>query len=243
MHRLLGLSLLLALLSSCAVHPERNSDGVWINQAAINAAVGSHTLRRALWANDSIMEWHINTHSGRAVFVSAIERGEGIITRAVDNQLDVRLDGVNVVELRVDQGQLFQTQSLYGPPQRFSKSTGLADAQPGSRFIQALNSAYLDGSWSIVSGEGQGRFVRFLPDGRVQGLADNERYQLCLGGDCASMSGANDSLWLEKSGKSELWFFVRNGRTLEIFHTVNTARSDEKPVFVSGARRWLLERQ
>ena len=68
-------------------------------------------------------------------------------------------------------------------------------------------------------------------------------YALCLAGDCASMSGEYDSLWLEQDESGAAHIFVRNGRQLEIFQALDSAKPDEMPQLYPGKREWLLEKQ
>ncbi|MNL45860.1 hypothetical protein D3C87_1685370 [compost metagenome] len=113
----------------------------------------------------------------------------------------------------------------------------------GASFERALYSAYMGGGWTIVSGPGEGSTVQFQADGQVTGLPGSDRYALCLAGDCASMSGGNDNMWLQQNGQGNAWIFARKGKELEIFQTVNTAQADEMPSFTPGERKWLLEKQ
>jgi hypothetical protein len=101
----------------------------------------------------------------------------------------------------------------------------------------------MGGSWKILSGPGEGSTVQFQGDGAVQGLPGADRYALCLAGDCASMSGGNDNLWLQQNGQGNAWIFVRKDKQLEIFQAVNTAQADEVPSLAPGTRQWLLEKQ
>lgn len=245
MPRAFTLSLLIALMGGCASHADRNPDGVWINQSAIDAAVKDHGLRQALMANGPNLEWQINSKTGQASYSSGFERDEGKIARVADGKLRIEFYGDYVANLKIDDGELIQAASESTPEQYFIKALtpAPADAPQGSSFESALYSAYMGGKWIIVSGDGLGSRVQFLPNGIVQGLGDNDRYALCLDGDCASMSGKYDSLWLKKAKESTLWIFVREGRKLEIFQALNTAQPGEIPQFLPGPRRWLLEKQ
>ncbi|MGV8916791.1 MAG: hypothetical protein ACOH2R_03145 [Pseudomonas sp.] len=239
----LALSLLAALLSGCASHP-RDPDGVWINQAAIDAAVKGGNLRQALLANGPNLEWQLNTKAGQASFSNGFELGEGKITSAADGKYHVEFYGHSFDDLKVKSDELIQSASESGPEQRFvqPKDPTPAGAPPGSSFEKALYTAYMGGKWKIVDGEGAGSTVQFHPDGSVDGLAGNDRYALCLAGDCAAMSSENDSLWLEKNKQGNAWIFVRKGDKLEILQAVNQAGADEMPDLHPGARKWLLER-
>ncbi len=100
----------------------------------------------------------------------------------------------------------------------------------------------MGGDWKIVSGPGEGAQVKFLPDGRLEGLPGADRYALCLAGDCANMSGNNDSIWLQQGDKGNAWIYVRKGKQLEIFQALNSAQADEQPQLYPGNRQWLLEK-
>ena len=78
--------------------------------------------------------------------------------------------------------------------------------------------------------------------GKVAGLPNVDQYSLCLAGDCASMSGGYDSMWLQLNGQGNNWIFARKGRALEIFQAVNRAQPDEMPELAAGKRQWALER-
>lgn len=239
----LALSLIAVFLSGCASHADRNPDGTWINQAAIDAAVKGDNLRQALLANGPNLEWQINTKAGQALYSNGFEVGEGKIASADKGKL--RIDYYNNVEdLQVKGDELIQAASESGPEQRFVQpKTPAADGAPtGSSFEAALYGAYMGGKWTIVSGDGQGGTVQFLPNGSIQGLPENDRYALCLAGDCAAMSGEYDSMWLEKSEQGNAWIFSRKGNQLEIFQAVNAAQADEMPELRPGPRRWLLEK-
>lgn len=245
MRRALALSLLAALVTGCASHVDRNPDGTWINQVAIDAAVKDGNLRQALLANGPNLEWQVNTKASQASYSNGFELGEGKITSATDGKLRVDFYGNFIENLRVDDGELIQALSESGPEQHFikPKNPTPADAPPGSSFESALYGAFMGGKWTIVSGEGQGSTVQFMPDGAVQGLGDNDRYALCLAGDCAAMSGEYDSMWLERAEQGAPWIFVRQGKRLEIFQALNTAASDEMPQLRPGQSRWVLEKQ
>jgi len=84
--------------------------------------------------------------------------------------------------------------------------------------------------------------VRFGDTGNVTGLPGPDRFALCLAGDCASMGGNNDSLWLERNQRGAPFIFKRDGNTLTIYQAVNTANADEIPQLSPGPRQWVLER-
>ncbi|WP_397450617.1 hypothetical protein [Pseudomonas sp. NA-150] len=239
----LALSLLAALLSGCASHP-RDPDGVWINQAAIDAAVKGGNLRQALLANGPNLEWQINTKAGQASFSNGFELGEGKITSAADGKYHIEFYGHSFEELKIKGDDLTQAASDSGPEQHFvqPKEPSPAGAPPGSSFEKALYTAYMGGKWKITDGEGAGSTVQFHPDGSVDGLPGNDRYALCLAGDCAAMSSENDSLWLEKNKHGNAWIFMRKGDKLEILQAMNQAGADDMPDLHPGPRKWLLER-
>ena len=85
--------------------------------------------------------------------------------------------------------------------------------------------------------------MTFFADGRITGLPEANAYALCLAGDCASMSGEYDSLWLEQDETGAAHIFVRNGRQLEIFQALDSAKPDEMPQLYPGKREWVLEKQ
>ena len=239
----LALSLLAAVLSGCASHSNRSPDGTWINQAAIDAAAKSENLRQALLANGPNLEWQINTKANQATYSNGFELGEGKITSVANGKVHVDYYN-NSDELSVKGDELVQAASDVGPEQHFQapKDPAPAGAPVGASFERALYGAYLGGKWTIVSGDGQGGTVQFMPDGSVQGLPENDRYALCLAGDCAAMSGEYDSMWLEKNEQGNPWIFVRKGKQLEIFQALNKAQETEMPELHPGNRRWLLER-
>ncbi|WNW14314.1 hypothetical protein RRX38_16655 [Pseudomonas sp. DTU_2021_1001937_2_SI_NGA_ILE_001] len=245
MRRALALSLLAALVSGCASHTDLNPDGVWINQDAIDAAVKSDNLREALLSRGPNLEWQVDSKSGEASFSNGFELGEGKIIDSKNGKLRIEFYGNFFEDLSVAAGQLTQAASESGPEQHFvkPKAAPAPDAPPGSSFESALYGAYLGGKWTITNGPGQGSTVQFNPDGSLQGLGDNDRYALCLAGDCAAMSGEYDSMWLERAEQGAPWIFMRKGRQLEIFQAINTAAADEMPQLRPGERRWRLEKQ
>ena len=82
----------------------------------------------------------------------------------------------------------------------------------------------------------------FAPDGQLQGLPGIQNYALCLAGDCASMSGEYDSLWLQQGEVGAAHIFVRDGRRLEIFQALDASAPDDMPQFYPGKREWALEK-
>ena len=240
----LALSLLAALLSGCASHSNKSPDGTWINQAAIDSASENGNLRQALLAYGPNLEWNINTKAAQATASNGFELSEGKIARSANGKIQVDFYGGASDELTLNGRELIQTASDSGPEQHFRepKETAPAGAQPGTSFERALYGAFMGGKWSIVEGEGQGSVVEFQADGSVSGLPGNDRYALCLAGDCAAMSGEYDSMWLEKDQRGNPWIFVRQGKQLEIFQAVNNAQPNEMPDLRPGERKWLLQK-
>ncbi|MDF2640844.1 MAG: lipoprotein [Pseudomonas sp.] len=245
MRSALAIPLLAALLGGCASHADLNPDGTWINQNAIDAAVKGGNLRQALLASGPNLEWQIDTKANQVFYSNGFEVGEGKIASAADGKLHIDFYGNFFEDLTLKGDHLVQSASESSPEQHFEKpeTTAPADAPAGSSFEKALYEAYMGGKWTIVSGDGQGNTVQFMPDGSVQGLPDNDRYALCLAGDCAAMSGEYDSMWLEKAEQGAPWIFARKGKQLEIFQAVNNAGADEMPELRPGQRRWVLEQQ
>ncbi|KPW91784.1 MULTISPECIES: hypothetical protein [Pseudomonas syringae group] len=245
MRSALAISLLAVILGGCASHADRNPDGTWINQTAIDAAVKQGNLRQALLANGPNLEWKINSKANQAIYSNGFELGEGKIVSAAEGKLHIDFYGNFFEDLSVKGDELVQAASESGPEQHFQKPENSAPegAQPGTSFEKALYGAYMGGKWTIVEGDGQGSTVQFMPDGSVQGLPENDRYALCLAGDCAAMSGEYDSMWLEKAEKGNPWIFARKGKQLEIFQAMNNAGADQMPELRPGPRRWLLEQQ
>lgn len=246
MRKALTLSLLAVLLSGCASDPAKyDISGIWINQAAIDAAAKGGHLREALLAYGPNLEWNIDTRSNKANYSNGFERVEGTLVADKPGHWNVDFYGSSDSALTLDGNELIQAAGESEPEQSFTRAKNAlpADAPIGTSFEQALYAAYLGGSWKIISGPGVGGEVQFKPDGQTTGLGNNDRYALCLAGDCASMSGEYDSLWLEKNQNGRPWIFVRKGNQLEISQAVNTAQADEMPQLSPGAREWLLEKQ
>ncbi|UVJ43948.1 hypothetical protein NVV94_26110 [Pseudomonas sp. LS1212] len=240
----LALSLLAALLSGCASHANRDVNGVWINQNAIDAAAKGVNLRQALLANGPNFEWRVNVPAAQATFSNGFELGDGTL-KADGDQWKVDFYGNYEESLTLDDDELIQAATESGQEQSFQrpKNPAPAGAPPGASFEQALYAAYLGGDWKIAEGPGEGAVVRFQSDGRIEGLPNTDRYALCLAGDCAAMSGEFDSLWLEQNKQGNPWIFVRQGDQLEILQAVNQAKADEMPDLHPGTRRWLLEKE
>ncbi len=244
MRNALALLLLAAWLSGCTSQANRDPSGIWINQAAIDAAAQGGNLREALLAYGPNLEWHIDGPRQLATFSNGFELGEGQLVAEPDARWRVDFYGDYHEQLRLKGDQLLQEESESGPEQRFARPavTVTANAPPGSSFEQTLYAAYLGGTWKIKQGPGTGGLVLFHPDGKVEGFPGAERYALCLAGDCAAMSGENDSLWLQLGEQGNTWIFKRDGEQLEIFEALNRAQIDEMPDYAPGKSRWLLER-
>lgn len=243
MRHALALGLAAALLSGCASHTPEDYNGIWINQQAIDAAAKGVSLRKALQDSGGNLEWKINVAAAQASYTNGFEIVEGQL-KAGEKQRDVEFSGGQVATLSLDGDELIEHASQWGPEHSFQKAKAPApiEARTGTSFEQALYSAYLGGDWKVIEGPGQGNTVRFGDTGSVEGLPDLDRYALCLAGDCATMSGEHDSLWLERNQQGNPWIFKRNGDQLEILRALNSAQPDEMPQLYPGARQWLLER-
>lgn len=242
MRRLLAFALCCGLLSGCA--GPGSPDGIWINQPLIEAAREGGPLREALLAYGPNLEWQIDSQRGLATYSNGFELGEGRLTAQQPDQWRVDYHGDVHEQLSLRGDELVQQANSNGPEQRFSKpqQPAAADAPPGSSFEAALYDAYLGGTWKIREGLGQGGLVLFHADGRIEGLPGAERYALCLAGDCASMSGEHDSLWLQLGQQGRSWIFQRDGEQLRILEALNRAQPDEVPELHPGRQAWLLER-
>ena len=245
MRHALALSLLTLFLSGCASEPaNRDISGVWVNQAAIDAAAKGGHLREALLANGPTLEWDIDTQSAQARYTNGFENVEGKLTPEARDTWQVSFYGSSATTLSLEGDELVQAASEADPQQVFRRSAASVAREPlGTRFDTALKTAYLGGQWRVVSGQGQGRSVTFMPSGQLVGLPGITAYALCLAGDCASMSGEYDSLWLEQGSTGAAHLFVRKGRQLEIFEALVASEPDEMPQFYPGKREWLLEKQ
>ncbi|RJG12868.1 hypothetical protein D3879_06200 [Pseudomonas cavernicola] len=244
MRNALALLLLATWLSGCTSQANRDPSGIWINQAAIDAAAQGGSLREALEAYGPNLEWRIDGPRQLASFTNGFELDEGQLVAEPDARWRVDFYGDYHQQLRLKGDQLLQEESESGPEQRFDRPTVkvAVGAPPGSSFEQTLYAAYLGGTWKIKQGTGTGGLVLFHPDGKVEGLPGAERYALCLAGDCAAMSGEYDSLWLQLGEQGNSWIFKRDGEQLEIFEALNRAQADEMPDYTPGKPRWLLGR-
>jgi len=246
MRNALALPLLAIFLGGCASNPaDRDISGTWINQVAIDAAAKGGPLREALQAYGPNLEWDVNTKAGQARYTNGFENVEGRLLGEKSGAWKVDFYGSSASELKRDGGQLQQAASENEPEQLFDRAQiPVPEGAPiGASFERALYSAYMGGSWTIASGQGEGSTVQFQADGQVSGLPGADRYALCLAGDCASMSSTNDNMWLQLNGQGNAYIFARKGKELEIFQAVNTALADEMPQYTPGERKWLLEKQ
>ena len=243
MRCLLSLLACLSLLSGCASTP-KDPSGIWINQAAIDAAVQNNHLREALLAYGPNLEWNLDSPRQQATFSNGFELADGQLSAQADGLWQVDFHGESHELLKPQGKLLIQQASATWPEQRFSHPEIKleANAPVGSSFEYSLYQAFLAGTWKIRSGPGEGGLVEFHADGRLDGLPGAERFALCLAGDCAAMSGEYDSLWLQLGQEGNEWIFVRDGDQLQIFAALNRAQPDEMPELHPGPQRWLLER-
>ncbi|MCF5700116.1 hypothetical protein [Pseudomonas syringae] len=246
MRKALAFPLLAIFLGGCASNPaDRDISGTWINQVAIDAAAKGGPLREALQAYGPNLEWDVNTKASQARYTNGFENVEGRLLGEKSGAWKVDFYGSSASELKRDGGQLQQAAGENEPEQVFDRAQiAVPEGAPiGASFERALYSAYMGGSWTIASGQGEGSTVQFQADGQVSGLPGADRYALCLAGDCASMSSTNDNMWLQLNGQGNAYIFTRKGKELEIFQAVNTALADEMPQYTPGERKWLLEKQ
>ncbi|MFV3306961.1 hypothetical protein ACNFBT_16955 [Pseudomonas sp. NY15181] len=243
MRRALILSALIGLLTGCAGTPSDPS-GVWVNQAAIDAAGKGGKLREALLAYGPNLEWKLDTKAQQATFSNGFELGEGQLTAEDPRHYRVDFYGSNQEALELNGKELVQVGSDNWPEQRFvrPKQQPAAHTPAGSTFQNALYDAYLKGTWVIEEGQGEGSKVKFLPNGSLEGMPGADRYALCLAGDCAAMSGDYDSIWLQQGQQGREYLFERDGDKLELFEAVNRAQADEMPQYAPGNKVWTLER-
>jgi hypothetical protein len=246
MRKALALSLCALFLGGCASDPaDRDISGTWINQVAIDAAAKGGPLREALQGYGPNLEWDVNTKASQARYTNGFENVEGKVLAEESGAWKIDFYGSSASELKRDGKQLLQEANDNEPEQVFDRPKDPAPegAPLGANFERALYSAYLGGEWKIVNGPGEGGTVLFQSNGQVMGLPGADRYALCLAGDCASMSGGYDNLWLQLNGQGNPWIFARNGKQLEIFQPINAAQANEVPSLTPGTRQWLLEKQ
>ena len=243
MRRLAALLVCSGLLTGCT-SSGGSPDGTWINQPVIDAARQGGPLREALLAYGPVLEWRLDSQRNLATYSNGYEVPQGRLSVGEGGQLTVDYQGGVQEHLQLRDEQLILQASDQGPQQQFSRATrDVAIGAPiGSHFEWALYQAYLDGKWLIREGQGQGGLVIFHPDGSLEGLPGAERYALCLAGDCASMAGENDSLWLQRGEQGAPWIFQREGDQLRILEAFNSAAPDEIPEYRPGRQAWLLQR-
>ena len=195
MRSLLCLLACLTLLGGCASKP-KDPSGIWINQAAIDAAVDSQHLREALLAYGPNLEWNLNSARQQATFSNGFELADGQLSALADGLWQVSFYGEHHEVLKPEGELLIQQASATWPEQRFARPKVKVDAAApaGSSFEYSLYEAFLAGSWKIRSGPGEGGLVIFHADGKLDGLPGAERFALCLAGHCAAMGGEDDSL-------------------------------------------------
>lgn len=242
MRHALPLALAALLLSGCASHKPEDFNGTWINQRAIDAASKGTSLRQAIADNGPVLEWKIDVSKQQATLSNGFEAADGQLL-ANKNDWQVNFQGGQSEQLSLDGKALVQAPGQLGKEQVFSRANPPANTPLGGAFEKALYQAYLGGNWKIVEGPGQGGVAHFRENGSVDGLPGPDRYALCLAGDCATMGGEHDSLWLEREQRGAPWIFKRDGKTLEIFQAVNRSQPDEMPLLAPAARRWVLEKQ
>ena len=239
MRQALPLALAALLLGGCASHKPEDFNGTWINQDAITAAVKGGSLRQALNEHGPVLEWKLDVATQQASFSNGYEAVDGQMA-INEKQMQANFQGDLVEKLALDGNEL-KTTDRSGAEQTFVRTKQPGDAPLGGSFEKALYQAYLGGNWKIVEGQGKGASVRFDDTGNVTGLPGPDRFALCLAGDCATMGGSNDSLWLERNQRGAPFILKRDGDKLEIFQAVNRAQPDEMPVLAAGKRQWVLE--
>ncbi|AXM97407.1 hypothetical protein ACU5P1_25095 [Pseudomonas plecoglossicida] len=240
MRQALPLALAALLLGGCASHKPEDFNGTWINQDAIKAAIKGGSLRQALNEHGPVFEWKLDVANQQASYSNGFEAADGQLS-ANDKQWQASFEGGQTEQLALD-GDELQTTDASGAKQTFVRAKQAGAAPLGGSFEKALYQAYMGGEWKIVEGQGKGGVVHFADNGSVTGLPGPDRYALCLAGDCASMGGSNDSLWLERNQRGAPFIFKRDGDKLEIFQAVNRAQADEMPQLAAGKRQWVLER-
>jgi len=240
MRHALPLALAALLLGGCASHKPEDFNGTWINQEAIDAAAKGTSLRQALTDHGPVFEWKVDVKNQQASFSNGFEAADGRLS-ANQNDWQVDFEGGQSEQLTLD-GDELQASDPSGHQQTFARAKAAGAAPLGSSFEKALYQAYLGGDWKITEGQGKGATVHFSDTGSVTGLPGPDRFALCLAGDCASMGGGNDSLWLERDQRGAPFIFKRDGDKLSIFKAVNTAQPDEIPQLAAGAQQWVLEK-
>lgn len=241
MRQALPIVLAALLLGGCASHKPEDLNGTWINQKAIDEVVESGRVTQTLNKHGIELEWKLDVANQKASFSNGFEGVDGQLILNED-QWQVSTEGEEPARLTLRGDELKVANRTFGE-QTFVrvKSPPAANAPLGGSFEKALYQAYLGGNWKIVEGQGKGASVRFGDTGNVTGLPGPDRFALCLAGDCATMGGSNDSLWLERNQRGAPFILKRDGDKLEIFQAVNRAQPDEMPVLAAGKRQWVLE--
>ena len=121
MRQTLPLLLCAAILGGCSSTPSDPS-GIWINQAAINAAAKEGKLRESLLAYGPNLEWQIDQKTGEAHYSNGFELGEGRLAAQEDGNWRVNFYGGYQVVLEVDGDELVQQASENLPEQRFQRA-------------------------------------------------------------------------------------------------------------------------
>lgn len=240
MRQALPLALAALLLGGCASHKPEDFNGTWINQEAIKAANKGGSLRQALNENGPIFEWKLDVAHQQASYSNGFEAADGQLS-ANQKNWQASFEGGQTEQLELD-GDELKAISQSGAEQTFVRVEQPGNTPLGASFEKALYQAYLGGDWKVLEGQGKGGIVRFSDTGTVTGLPGPDRFALCLAGDCASMGGNNDSLWLERNQRGAPFIFKRDGNKLTIYQAVNTAQADEIPQLSPGAQQWVLER-
>lgn len=230
-----------ALLGGCASAP-KDIAGTWINQTAIDAAADSGKLREALLAYGPNLEWRFAPQRYTAWSSNGVQFSEGHLAATENQRWRVTFRHDAQENLALDGRELVQQASPSMPEQRFVAAREAGDGLPGHAFEQALYAALLGGDWEIREGDGQKSRVHFHPDGRVDGLPGVERYALCLAGDCAERSEAQEIIWLQNGTQGREWLFQLAGDELSIYAAENQALHSDTPQYQPGRRVWLLER-
>ena len=110
MRQTLPLLLCAAILGGCSSTPSDPS-GIWINQAAINAAAKEGKLRESLLAYGPNLEWQIDQKTGEAHYSNGFELGEGRLAAQEDGNWRVNFYGDYQEVLEVDGDELVQQAS------------------------------------------------------------------------------------------------------------------------------------
>jgi hypothetical protein len=238
----LAIPLMATLLAGCASHPV-DAGGVWVNESAIDAALKGGNLRQALLGMGPTLEWQVDSAASKATSSNGFEVAEGSLTATGKGQWRVDFYGNGAETLALEKDELVQGASDSAAEQRFKRPEPvLAALPPGGAFEHQLYAAYMGGDWVVSEGAGLGAKVHFLPDGHVEGLAGIDRYALCLGGDCAAMSGAFDSIWLQGGNQGSAYILQRTDHQLDIYQAANQAAEGEMPSFRPGPVAWRLAR-